>query len=535
MRDDTAPRRILALFLPYLSTDRLARRRERDNAGKPLAVVAPQHGGVRLIAVDRRAEALGLAPGLSLADARAFLGPAAGALKIAAADPAADAVCLDRLAAWCGRYAPWTASDGADGVWLDVAGSDHLFGGERRLVDDLVACLARLGFVARAAIADTAGAAWALARHGAEDIAVVPPGLEATRTALAPLPVAALRLPPAAVETLERLGLRCVEALHALPREGLAARFGDLVRLRLDQALGVVAEPISPRRPVAPWRARLTFAEAIGTAADLTRVVERLLADLLVRLAANDLGARRLVLAFYRVDGEVAEAAIGASRPTRDARALARLFALHLETIDPGFGIEAATLDAMAVEPLSPAQLGFGPAWTDAAADNAVDLAPLIDRLANRLGPDAVLRLALRESHIPERATRRVRATDATPDPARGVGGAAVRWGETQRPLRLLPHPEPIEATAPVPDDPPILFRWRGQVHRVTRADGPERLSPEWWRIFGVAAASRARRINPRDYYRVEDAAGRRFWVYRDGLFRPDAPAPRWFLHGVFA
>ncbi|HJS33400.1 MAG TPA: DNA polymerase Y family protein [Alphaproteobacteria bacterium] len=534
MRDHATPRRILALFLPYLSTDRLARQRGRDDAGRPRVVVASQHGGMRLIAVDRRAEALGLTPGLPLADARAFLGPAASALEIAMADPAADAACLDGLAAWCGRYAPWTASDGADGVWLDVTGSDHLFGGERRLAGDLAARLSRLGFVARAAIADTAGAAWALARHGAADIMVVPSSLETTRAALAPLPVAALRLPPAAVETLERLGLRSVETLYALPREGLAARFGDLARLRLDQALGAIAEPISPRRPVAPWRARLAFAEAIGTAEDLARVVERLLADLLARLAANHLGARRLALAFYRVDGEIAEAAIGASRPTRDARALARLFAPHLETVDPGFGIEAATLDAMMVEPLSPTQLGFGPTWTG-ADDDAVDLAPLIDRLANRLGPDAVFRLALRESHIPERATRRVRATDAAPDPTRNAGEASARWSEARRPLRLLRHPEPIEATAPVPDDPPILFRWRGCVHRVLRADGPERLSPEWWQLFGVPAASRTRRMNPRDYYRVEDNAGRRFWVYRDGLFRNDAPPPRWFLHGVFA
>ncbi|HSE77837.1 MAG TPA: DNA polymerase Y family protein [Alphaproteobacteria bacterium] len=476
---------------------------------------------------------MGLAPGLPLADARAFLGPAAGALEIAAADPAADVACLDGLAAWCGRYAPWTVSDGVDGVWLDITGSDHLYGGERRLIDDLTARLSRLGYVARAAIADTAGAAWALARHGAEDITVVPPGLEATRTALAPLPVAALRLPSTVVEILERLGLRCIETLHALPREGLAARFGDLARLRLDQALGAIAEPISPRRPVAPWRTRLTFAEAIGTAEDLARIVERLLADLLARLAANHLGARRLALAFYRVDGATAEVTVGASRPTRDARALARLFAPHLETIHPGFGVEAATLDAMMVESLLPAQLGFGPTWTD-ADETAVDLAPLIDRLANRLGPDAVFRLALRESHIPERATRRVRATDRVPDRARDADDAAARWSDAQRPLRLLPHPEPIEATAPVPDDPPILFRWRGCVHRVRRADGPERLSPEWWRIFGVPAALRTRRTNPRDYYRVEDIAGHRFWVYRDGLFRNDAP-PRWFLHGVFA
>ncbi len=557
-RFGASARRILSLWLPSLPTDRITGERSRasplrrvDDLARAVVIVVNERGALRLAAVNRTAVTLGLKPGLALADARALIGNQAGTLDVVPAAPAADAACLDRLAAWCGRYTPWAAIDGADGLWLDLTGCAHLAGGERRLIDDLVARLGRLGFIARAAIADTPGAAWALARFG-EGNPVVPRG--GVRTALDPLSPAALRLPPAIVETLDRLGLRRIAELHALPRDGLAARFGDQVRRRLDQALGLVSEPISPRRPVPPHRAHLAFAEPAGASEDVARIARHLLDELCARLAANELGTRRLALVLYRVDGTLVEATIGTSRPTRDAKALARLFAPHLETLDPGFGIEAARLDACIVEPLLPAQLAFTPAARAAAdladAAEAPDLAPLVDRLANRLGADAVLRLELCESHAPERAMRRLRLIDHPLGPAQGRSGGPPRAGSASwtdapaRPFRLLAYPEPIEVTAPVPDDPPLLFRWRRTVHRVARADGPERLSPEWWRIYRGArpaapsspSGPAAARMNgsPRDYYRIEDAGGRRFWVYRTGIFRPGDPPPRWFLHGVF-
>ncbi|MGQ0664658.1 MAG: Y-family DNA polymerase [Pseudomonadota bacterium] len=511
----------MSVWLPHLATDRLARAASIPAGGgsfsRPRVTVIGERGSLRLAALSAGAAALGLRPGLMLADARALV----PGIDVAIAEPAAEAACLDRLAAWCGRYSPWTASEGTDNLWLDVTGAAHLFGGERRLADELAGRLQALGFSARAAIADSPGAAWGLARFapaGAGNL-VVPPG--ETRAALDPLPPAALRLGADILATLDRLGLRRIADLHDLPRAGLAQRFGDRVSRRLDQALGRADEPISPRRPVAPYRARLAFAEPIGTAEDCARVAERLLAELCRRLAAQQVGARRLELVFYRVDGTLASAAIGVSRPARDPALLARLFADHLQAIDPGFGIEAATLDASVVEPLVPAQLAFG------CAAAAVDWAPLVDRLANRLGRDAALRLVPRDSHVPERAMARIRAVSA-PGSVPEIGGTAP----APRPLRLLYPPEPIEAMAPVPDDPPLLFRWRRVLHRVARADGPERIAPEWWR---QPAASRGAEENTRDYYRVEDEAGRRFWLYRDGLWRPAASRPRWYLHGVFA
>lgn len=489
-----------------------------------------------MTAVNAAAEELGVAPGLPLADARA-LHPA---LAVAEADPAGDAAALQRLAQWCQRYSPWTTPHGVDAILLDITGCAHLRGGEAKLARALVERLRRQGIAARAAIADTAGAAWAMARCGAVESAVVPPG-EAWR-ALASLPIAALRLDPLQASELERLGLRRVGDLYTLPRAALAARFGSGLAERLDQALGAAAEPLSPLPPKPARWVRRRFAEPVGTPEALALAIRRLLERLCRALGEEGLGARRLVLSCYRTDGAVAPATVGTARPTRDLRHLFRLFAERLGTIDAGLGIEDMVLAAMAVESLAPAQLRLArtaslrPAAASAgivarqvaravpaaqgsdcdAADPAA-LAALVDRLAGRLGQPSIGRLEPRESHVPERAQRLV---PVFPPPQ----GA---WRlDLPRPVRLLPRPEPIEAVARVPDDPPVRFFWRRLLHRVRRAEGPERLGGEWWR--GEEATQ------TRDYYRVEDEAGRRFWLYRDGLFQAQR-TPRWYLHGIFA
>jgi protein ImuB len=517
-------------------------------------VLALSVGNRRLIsAVNAAAEALGIAPGLPLADARA-LHPA---LAVAEADLAGDAVALRRLAQGCNRYSPWTAPHGVDGVFLDVTGCAHLRGGEASLVRDLVEWLLRQGIVCRAALADTAGAAWAVARCGGSDRTVVPPGT--ARQVIAPLPVVALRLDPALTGELERLGLRRIGDLYALPRAMLAARFGDKVVERLDQALGAAADPLLPLPP-APMRwTRRRFVEPIGTPEALMAAVRGLIQRLCRSLGDEMLGARKLVLRSHRVDGEVAEVTVGTARPSRDARHLSRLFAERLGAIDLGLGVEDVLLAALVVERLAPAQLriALSPSEENAACGkpesariaaqaggnivvfpdgrgaarprapvlpaardgvDAAELAVLVDRLANRLGPHSVGVLAPRESHVPERAQRLALLFV----PAKGV------WrSDRPRPIRLLPRPEPVEAMAPVPDDPPIFFRWRRLQHRVRWADGPERICGEWWRGDEEEEALR-------DYYRVEDETGRRFWLYRDGLYRPQT-APLWFLHGLFA
>jgi protein ImuB len=393
------------------------------------------------------------------------------------------------------------------------------------------------------ALAETPGAAWALARFAdpspARPWTVAPAG--ALRAALAPLPPGALRLPPAAAELLERLGLRRVGDLFDLPPAVLAPRFGPEVARRLAQALGAEAEPISPRRPVPAQLARRVFAEPIVAADDIALALEQLLGALCRKLEAAGLGARRLELTSYRVDGSWRCLGLGTSRPSRDPAHLKRLFAAQLERIDPGFGIEVMTLAATATQGLSALQLVLaGTEVADAEVGDAEmggaqeggeavgdsNLAALIDRLGSRLGLGNVRRLSPRESYLPERAVAPVPALQETTAAWRALGPKSAPKsapGPTgpPRPLRLLPRPEPIEAIALLPDHPPVRFRWRRLSHEVARAEGPERIEPEWWQAAPALAEEPAR-----DYFRVEVADGRRYWLYRaDG---------RWFLHGIF-
>ena len=461
-----------------------------------------------------------MAPGQPLADARAL----APELRVLDADPLAEQKALAALADWCTRYTPWAAAEalvpgGAGGILLDITGCAHLFGGEVELLADLVGRLARHGFAARAAVADTAGAAWAVARFAPavrSETLVVPP--DGQSQAIATLPVAALRLPREAVIGLERLGLRRIGDLYPLPRAPLARRFGALLCRRLDQALGRLDEPLSPRQPAEPWRLQLAFAEPIARRDDIAAGLERLLRALCHRLAEEMKGARRLAFALYRVDGTLERAAVGTSRPVREVKHLARLFSEKLEALDPGLGIDLMVLSTPVVEPLDAVQASL---IASADGEAPAALAALVDRLANRLGFAAVRRLVPVASHLPERAQRPVGAL--APAPA-----AEAAWSPGRpRPLRLFVRPQPVDAIAPVPDDPPLLFRWREELHRVRRADGPERITGEWWH-GGAPAAAEAR-----DYYRVEDEAGRRFWLYREGLYQLSRP-PRWFLHGLF-
>lgn len=499
--------------MPHFATERIRRASAEAPAG-PLATIRTVADRCLLVAVDAAAAAGGLFPGQALADARALL----PGLAVLPADPAGEAATLGRLADWCDRYTPLVGIEAEDGgagagLWLDVTGCTHLLGGEAELLGDLVARLGRLGHAARAGLADTPGAAWAAARFLPER-SVLPPG--GARAALAPLPVAALRLPPAATAGLERLGLRRVADLLPLPRAALARRFGSVVGARLDQALGALPEPISPRRPAPPFAERLAFAEPIGEAASLAASLARLLERLCRRLDAAQQGARRLALTLYRVDGSRQDLAIGTSRPSRDPAALGRLFAEALGRVDPGFGIELMALAATRAEPLTALQIALAraPAQAAVTAADADGQAALIDRLANRLGFAALGCPAPRHSHWPERAF----ALAAAPE-------EPAAWPATPpRPLRLLPRPEPVEAEPVAPGRPPGWFARQGRRHRVAVAEGPERIAPEWWRDAAAAA---------RDYYRLEDEQGGRFWLYREDP-RTGAEA-RWYLHGLFA
>lgn len=413
---------------------------------------------------------------------------------------------------WVRRWGPFSAQDGAHGLILDCTGVAHLFGGEAALLEEMEARFSALGLSARVAMAPTWGAAWALARFGTvraiceEDVA----------TALRPLPVRALRLKDETVQLLHRLGLKTIRDLAVIPRLSLARRFNRAELesnplLRLDQAMGQLAEPVSAEEAPEPVRAVLRLPEPI---ADPTAHLPDLSADLCGQLAERAAGCRRLHLTVYRTDGEVAGITVATSQPTRDPAHLVRLFDGKLERIDPGFGFDLITLDADGVEPLEEVQSDL-----DGKRADGLSLPQLIDRLSARFGAEAVTRPVARESHVPERAERRVPALHDAPR-----GEVTTR----ERPLRILRSPEEVRVMYAVPEGPPAQFVWRRQTLRMTRYAGPERIAPEWWQDRPGTRL--------RDYYKVEDERGRRLWLYREGLDGDKRGGqPRWFVHGIFA
>jgi len=468
----------------------------------------------QLYAVDAAGRRAGLFVGQKATDAAALV----PSLVTAEAEPEVDAQALVELADWCVRFSPAVALDPPDSLFLDISGVAHLWGGEAALAKDLRRRLRTNGLPVRVAIADTPGAAWALAHQGDAAEIIVPPGEQIAF--LARLRPSALRLDPEAAAQIERLGLRILAQLFALPRAPLARRFGADTLTRLDEALGRSKAALSFRRPPNPWFARLAFAEPISQLEDLQRVSHDIAAKLCARLEQEGQGARRFELAFHRLDGKAHTLTIGLALAARDPARIAKLFAPKLETVDPGFGIEVVTLAALEVEPVAGRQVRLDTLLDPGREDN---LAPLIDRLANRLGEARVWKTVPVESHVPERSVAQARPLAPPP--------AAAGWDKAvPRPLRLFRKPEPLEGVISlIPDDPPRQFEWRRRLHRVRRAEGPERIGDEWWRIDIEAV----RTDTVRDYYRVEDQDGARFWVFREGLYTPGEPA-RWFLHGLF-
>jgi protein ImuB len=493
------------------------------DGGAPLVLSAVASGGPRISALNAAAEAAGLAVGSRLADARARVGN----LQIRPADPPADAAALSRLALWCTRYtptvAPWGEAEGADGLFLDVTGATHLFGSEAALLADLAARLDGFGLPARLALAGTPGAAWALARFG-DGPTVTPTGAEAE--ALRPLPVEALRLPDPVCARLRRLGFRRVDDVMGQPRAPFTTRFGDILMRRLDQALGRAPEAVVPVAPPPAYRAARQLLEPIVTEEAVVAVAGRLMADLVASLTRDEVGARALALRLHRVDGAVASVEIGLAAPTRSPAHVERLMRLKLESLqgglDAGHGFEALQLHVLAAERMTARQLALSPTPEE---ETPQALAALIDGLRQRFGTGSVRHLRARESHLPERAV------SALPDGGGLPGSRPESWssGETSllRPPLLLAPAEAIEAVAADPDGSPLRFRWRGHLHHVAHAQGPERIAPEWWRQNA--------RDPTRDYYVVEDRTGRRFWMYCEDPSGRDPAGARWFVHGLFA
>ncbi len=468
---------------------------------KPVVIANLEDQQRIVLAVNAAAAADGLAPGLALAHARAVQ-PNLVALP---AQPLEDARALERLAAWCLRYSPLVSACAPDSIWIDATGATHLFGGEEEMLKIIQSAMTGHGLTARVAMAASPGAAWALAHFGPSSLCV-----SAAPADLNPLPVMALRIALETGRSLWRVGLKTIADVRHVPRATLPRRFGKDLLLRLDQALGQAPESIEAVLPPAAKRKRIVFPEPIGTAEDLKRTIGLLVPPLCAELEKSQEGARKLDLLFFRTDNRVESIRLALARPSRNPAHFIKLLGDKVETVDPGFGIDTAVLTAWRTEPLFPHQID-----AESGIHGAEDVSDLVDSLANHVGPRNVYRIASHASDIPERATKAAPAAE-TP---------CASWpAHLPRPVRLFAPPEPAEVMALMPDHPPARFTWRGEARLIKRADGPERVFGEWWQDPREVA-------EVRDYFRVEDEHGERFWLYRASRLAEQ----RWFVHGVFA
>jgi protein ImuB len=502
---------------------------ERANI-PPFALTQDGQAGLVVAAANRTALRLGISPGLRFTDARARVPD----LLYDALDREADARGLRALASWMVRWTPLTALDGVDGLMLETTGCDHLHGGEAAMVEALSQRLVRSGCAHRIGLAGTPGAAWALARAAAGEGVPALLAEDAERDGLADLPVAALRLSPEAVILLRRFGLVRIGQLYGIDRKALARRFqsremSDAVCLRLDQALGLRLEPLQPLLAPPSHAARLPCPEPIASSAGVAEGLRQLTQTLCADLARLGQGARCFTLHAFKSDGDVSSLSVTAARPVRNPEHILRLFRETLDSVDPGFGIDLLCLEARRAGPMSVSAVALS---GDLAASDTdeVALAALADRIVAKLGAGSVLVNSPQASHAPDRAE--------CWRPYEGTLPPPVCTPDTigPRPVRILSHPERVDVLAEVPDGPPLRFVWRRIVRTVSRADGPERINPEWWRSLPPVGAKAKGLPRARDYYRVEDSKGGRYWLFREGLYGDDrGAAPEWYVQGLFA
>jgi len=529
-------KRYLSVWLPDWSLDRLRRARRNPRPpsaagpGKPRPFVLYQKSahGLSVVAANAPARAAGIEPGLRLADAKATLPD----LLSEEIDRAVDLSALTALAGWMVRFSPLVTLDGEDGLMMETTGCDHLFGGEAGMAAEMSRRIAQAGYNHRIAIAGTPGAAHALARGTAPDVhPVLPSGAE--REGLASLPMITLRLSPEALTLLRRFGLTRIGQLYDIDRKALTRRFrsreaADAVCLRLDQALGRRREPFAPLRPPPDHIERLPCPEPLTSNDGINDGLRQLTDTLCAALCVDGLGAHSFTFRAFHSDGGVAVLTVNAARPVRGPQHVLRLFREKIAQVDPGFGVDLLTLEAGRTGPM---ETGSRPLSGDLAGTDfdAEAVAALADRITARLGEGAVT-LAVRQArHPPHMAEHQVAYAGQAPDT-----GAPPLTGP--RPVRMLGWPERVSVMAQVPDGPPLQFVWRRRLRRVVRADGPERIAPEWWTWLPPAPGERGNLPRTRDYYRIEDSEGRRYWVFREGLYDDDrGAAPDWFVQGLFA
>ncbi|PQJ09389.1 nucleotidyltransferase [Flavipsychrobacter stenotrophus] len=496
-------KRFVALWFRHLTTDWMIRRRP-ELSDRPFVFASPERGRMVVSAANIAAEAKGIMAKMVVADCRAIL----PSLEVLDEIPGQATKLLRAIAEWCIRFTPVAAVDEPDGIMLDVSGCPHLWGGERPYLIDLLQKLRGFGYDVRAAIADTAGAAWAVCHFGK-----VKPIIEpcCQLEALLPLPPASLRLEVETLQKLEKLGLHQVSSFINMPRRALRRRFGDTLLLRLDQALGQEPEIIHPIQPIEPYHERLPCMEPIRTGTGIEIALQQLLETMCQRLVDEGKGLRKSIFKGFRIDGNIQQIVIGTVRPSRNVAHLFKLFENKIPGITPALGFELFILEAPVVEDIAIAQETL---WHTSEHDD-VAISELLDRIGGKVGMHTIHRYLPDEHYWPERSYKVTTALQEKP---------ATDWRtDLPRPLYILPQPEIIEVTVPIPDYPPMLFIYKGALHTIIKADGPERIEQEWWITGGLQ----------RDYYCVEDEKGGRYWLFRSGHY--SSGEPEWYIHGFFA
>lgn len=498
-------KRFVSIWFQHLTTDWMIRQKS-ELKELPFVMAAPQHGRMVVKAVSHTAAIAGIEVGMVVADCRAIL----PALVVLDDVPEQAGKLLAHFAEWLLRYTPVGAVDTPDGIILDVSGCTHLWAGERPYLKDIVTRLRGYGYHVRAAMADTIGTAWAIARYG-RVTPIIETGGQAE--ALLDLPPAALRLEQSVIDKLIKLGLYKIGSFIKMPHAALRRRFGQALIVRLQQALGNERESIIPITPIPPYQERLPSLEPIRTATGIEIALKKLLGSLCARLVKESKGVRKAFFRGYRIDGIVQQIEIGTNSPSRDAVHLFRLFALKIETIRPALGIELFLLEATIVEDMTVEQEAL---WNIGSGNDEKKLAELLDRIGGKIGMDTIHRYLPDEHYWPERSYRLATSIKESTD---------TEWQiEIPRPISLLQRPELIQVTVPIPDYPPMLFKYKGELHKVKKADGPERIEREWWLDDEELH---------RDYYSIEDETGARFWIFRLGHYA--SGEPQWFVHGFFA
>lgn len=502
------PSRFICIWFPNLATDHQIRVRP-ELYGLEFALAAPERGRMIVTAISAEAGALGIETRMVVADARAIL----PSLVVLDDEQEVTGRALQALAEWCLRYTPTVALNAPDGLILDVTGCAYLWGGEHAYMHDLITRLSHAGYTIRAAMADTIGSAWAHAHFGRQGT-IVPCGEQ--HNALLKLPPAALRLPPGTLEKMQKLGFYTINSFIQIPARMLRRRFGEDLLEKLNKALGYSQEFIEPIRQAIPYQERLPCLEPIVTATGIEIALQKLLEMLCARLVKEGKGLRKSVLSCFRVDGETQQIDIVTNRASHHVKHLFRLFELKIKTIAPGFGIELFLLEAPEVEDMDVTQETM---WNTTGGFENAAITELLDAVTGRTGTGTIHRYLPDEHHWPERSVKTVTSLREKPN---------TGWRtDRQRPVFLLPKPESIEVTAPVPDYPPTLFIYKGKVHYIGKSEGPERIEQEWWLQQGLH----------RDYYTLEDQQGQRYWVFRLGPYSEEEnkERPEWFIHGFFA